>query len=557
VSFRWRAALASAAIAAAAGIVYLPALSAPFVYDDLDYIVHNGFVKDPGNLAELAGYGYFAGTGKPRYRPVSAAGYFAGYALFGLDASGHRLFKVVLHAFNGVLLFFLIGRWSRGAGPAAFAALLFVLHPLAVESVVCIAFNDDIFCLLFLLAALLFALEYLDRGGGARLAVSVCCLLLSCFSKENGLVFFPLLVVLCLASGRRRTRWRAWVLWAAAGAVYALVRFRLFPGPAMETVTPVEPFARIGLGASVALADLRLLFLPLGLSPVYPVGGLYPGLAARPFEVVALVAAAALLLAGVSGNRFRKIGAAWLGITLLPGLHLTALPQALADRYLYIPLAGWGMVMAGLAAAGERNRFGARAVPAAIVLVSLAVLTVSYGRMWVDPLRLWEHAWDRAPASAAAAVNLGMEKLGRGRGPEAEALFQTALDLPAPPRQRAAALTGLADLSHGRGEDARARMLLGAAVRCDPADARAVKRLAWLVLQEGDIVGADRLLAYAVRLNPWDYEAWSLRGASAAERKEWAAAERLMKRALRLNPDFREGRENLALLRRLREERTR
>src|SRR5262245_34643827 len=55
--------------------------------------------------------------------------------LYGLKPAGFHFTNAVLHAANSILIFLLMRRTTRTVWPGAFAAALFALHPLHVESV--------------------------------------------------------------------------------------------------------------------------------------------------------------------------------------------------------------------------------------------------------------------------------------------------------------------------------------------------------------------------------------------------------------------------------------
>jgi hypothetical protein len=57
------------------------------------------------------------------------------WSLFGANASGHHIVSLLLHIDAVIFLFLFLNKTTNSIWPAAFAAALFALHPLRVESV--------------------------------------------------------------------------------------------------------------------------------------------------------------------------------------------------------------------------------------------------------------------------------------------------------------------------------------------------------------------------------------------------------------------------------------
>ena len=92
--------------------------------------------------------------------------------LFGLQAGGHHLTNVLLHAATAVLLFLVLRRMTGGLWPSALVAALFAVHPLHVESVAWIAERKDVLSGLFFVLTLGAYVGYVAQ---ALLAGRVIC----------------------------------------------------------------------------------------------------------------------------------------------------------------------------------------------------------------------------------------------------------------------------------------------------------------------------------------------------------------------------------------------
>src|SRR5439155_1767264 len=122
-----------------------------------------------------------------------------------LNTFGYHLANMALHALAAFLVWRVLVQ-LRVPG-AMFAAALFALHPVNVESVAWIAQLKNILSLLFALVSTLFYVRYSERGGWWRYAFSVVAYLLSMLSKSA----FVTLPVVWLALDwwqRGRIGWR-------------------------------------------------------------------------------------------------------------------------------------------------------------------------------------------------------------------------------------------------------------------------------------------------------------------------------------------------------------
>jgi hypothetical protein len=115
-------------IFAATVLAYVPAYQAGFIWDDEDYVTQNPVLRDPG-----PGRIWFEPTSLPQYYPVVHTLFWLEFRLFGMSAPGYHVVNVLLHAANACLVFWILRRLRIPGG--WFAALVFALHPVHVQSV--------------------------------------------------------------------------------------------------------------------------------------------------------------------------------------------------------------------------------------------------------------------------------------------------------------------------------------------------------------------------------------------------------------------------------------
>jgi hypothetical protein len=216
------------------------------------------------------------------------------------------------------------------------------------------------------------------------------------------------------------------------------------------------------------LRMMRHLVAPVGLSieyPVTPVSGPF----AASFMAGLLVMA--LILVWAWRGRLRgwsaPLGALWMVVMFLPVSNLVPLINPFADRYAYLLLPGYALVVAGCAARGGR----AGRLVVMVYAVVLLGLTVQRLGDWKDDRTLWAAALAAEPESAKAHTWLGLMAKRDGDRELARALFLRAEALnprdPAPLINRAILLGEAGDLP---GAEALLRAAL--AIRPDSQAAR-------------------------------------------------------------------------------------
>ena len=137
----------------AVGLVFGQTVRHEFVnFDDPEYVCEN-----PQVSAGLTAHGItwaFTQSHGANWIPVTWVSLMLDCQLYGLNAGGHHLTNVLLHAVTVVLLF-LVLQWMTGClWPSALVAVLFAVHPLRVESVAWVTERKDVLSGLFFMLTL-------------------------------------------------------------------------------------------------------------------------------------------------------------------------------------------------------------------------------------------------------------------------------------------------------------------------------------------------------------------------------------------------------------------
>lgn len=526
-------------VAVVAVALFAPSLGNGFVFDDLDLVTTNSRIRDLSKIGLLV----------DGYRPLRTLTYAIDYQIWGLNPTGFRITNIAIHAVNCALALLVARRLTGGARMASVvAALLFAVHPVQVESVAYIAGRRDVLFALFYLAAFLAWTRFRDaetvRARAAWLAATGVGFGLSLMAKEMA-ASFPIVCVLWDlyraaepdAGGSRPSLGAVARRLAREGAVLYSVGFVALAAFAYYTIFIRGATTAIGSdvrlwGGSVLTNTLTvpltyahyvwLLVWPATLAAQYygafdPATGLTdPRVLPAIVLLVGLVTAALYLLTRTS-HRVVGFGIGWFLVTLLPASQILPHHEIVADHYLYLPLVGVGIAVAGGLVVLERGSAPASWRKVAygavgLVLVLLAARAVVRERDWRDEATLWEATYAAVPESPRASYNYGLVLTNRGEHAKAAELYRRSI---AGDPTFIQAYFNLGSTYAGLGKIDEARNVYRAALKSDVAAAARTwhmtpevlmamyrTELAMLDAQAGDTTGARDALATIVAQVP-------------------------------------------------------
>lgn len=419
------------------------------------------------------------------YQPLAYVSWMCDFALWGADPRGYHLVNVLLHALNASLVYCLARRLlALDSRAAAFAALVFALHPLRVESVSWIAERRDALSGTFWLGA---ALAYLRprRSWPAVYALFAA----ACLAKGIA-VTLPLVLlivdVLLLRRPFRESLIEKLPMTVLGGALGVIAVMQQAGARASWSWADHTLAARLAQAAYALVFYARKTAWPSGLSPFYEMRPPLNPLELRFLASAVLAAAGAVALWRGRQQRPALLAAgAVYAVILLPvsGL-LQAGEQLVADRYSYLA----ALPFALLAGAASRR---AAAPLLAVFVAALGAATVAQQSYWRSSDALWTRALALDPNSPTALVNYGTASVDAGRVRDAAASFERALAAdpvclpaqgdPVKLETRPACRHALNNLGAARaqlGEYKEARELLRLAIRADPSNEGARRNLA-------------------------------------------------------------------------------
>lgn len=440
-----RAFLAPLAFCAAALIVYAGAFHGDFHYDDSLTILANSHLKN---------WNTFFSHLDHMVRPVLSATFLIDRSLYGPDPSGYHLLNLLLHLGAGFLIYRIIASAvadERSSVPF-WTALLFLIHPIATETVTYISGRaSGLMAFLYLVAFFLYlkASEQPENGTLSRLYLSgaVASFILSIGSKESA-VTLPVILLLWDVLIRRVNgpTFRATILYrqspfwivllVAAAWAWSHPRYTALAQYSFE----IRPFRDHLLSQIHVVAYAILLcFTPWNqnFDHDFP---LVHSLSEWPLPLDLVLLAGISIAALAIWRRFSLIafGIAWFFLQLLPTSFIPR-NDLLSERNLYLPAIG--LVLATVAF-GSRLvqrlltvvqrpalvRFGS-SVLAIGLIAALCFFTYQRNQLYQDRLLLWADAVRKSPNKARPHNNLGYAYSLHGDWDRAIDEFRTAARL--------------------------------------------------------------------------------------------------------------------------------
>lgn len=493
-----------------------------FVYiDDKEYLYNNPVVRR-GLTWEGAGWAFTSVGYAYNWHPLTWLSHMLDVQLFGLRPGAHHLVNVSWHIANTLLLFLVLRGLTGALWRSAVVALLFGIHPLHVESVAWVAERKDLLSTFFWLLTVWWYAGFVRRPGPARYLGALATFALGLLAKPM-VVSLPIVLLL----------FDYWPLGRCAGASRAAA------GPCGSGSAPLRlglekiPFLVLAIASSLVTlrAQERLMttmeslplwpraanaliayasylskaLWPAGLTIFYPHPGRNVDIAAALVSTAFLAAATVLALRAAHPSA--RAGWFWYLAMLFPVIGLVQVgPQAMADRYTYLPIVGIFLIVVWtvgdlLGRHGLTHAAPALALGALVLLFPVAWRQIGF---WHSNETLYGRAVALNPGSALGQNNLASVLEEQGRVEEAVARYREAIRIQ-PTSSPAYNNLGLILLDRGRVDEALA--LFAQAVQLTPGNVRMLTNYAVALAAKGRTGEAGVYLRRALELAPDDTEA--------------------------------------------------
>lgn len=352
------------------------------------------------------------------YHPLTILSLGINYLITGPEAWGFILTNVLLHIINAWLIYLIVLKLRQTELVAYGASLMFLLHPLHVESVAWVSERKDVLYTLFWLLAWLQWLNWKESGKTLQYALALAFFILSCLSKGMAITLTGVLLLtdVFLNSDFKKLKTPAFWIKYIPFIIISLIFGYIAILAQKEQGTIVESSAYNGFESFLLVCYgymfyLIRMFLPWGLAAFYP----YPASAGQVFPIEVYLAP--LLMALIAfmawkslpqNNKFMYAilfytGCIFIVLQILPvGVAITA------DRYFYISSIGLCMGF-GWLLQWIQQKWHTQFAVGALAGFSLiwGGLTARQANTWQDSLSLFTNVITYHPKASVGYNNIG------------------------------------------------------------------------------------------------------------------------------------------------------
>ncbi len=425
-------------------LIYGASLPNKFVWDDEEQILNNGLVHSIANLPHFFQGSTFntGGTGNLSglyYKPLMTVFFALFYTIFGPNTFFFHLFQLIFHIINACFVFILFTKTfpqdkKESRIIAFFLSLVFLIHPVNVETVVYSSSLQDILYMFFGLFSLLNIKKTFTFS---------LFLLMSLLSKETGVIFVLISVVYVCFYQKEKLK-------SLIGAVfitiiaYSILRFGV--AHVFFNVHGLSPITRISfLQRLPTIPKIITFYLSTFLFPIYLSISQHWVVSSLTFNDFYLPLIFSLILFLIltiyqyylykSKNPLNKpflFFYCWFILGL--GLHLQIFPldMTVADRWFYMAEVGFlgmiGIFILNLKLIASRLSLSLFFLVITVIVV-FSIRTISRSLDWRNGLTLYSKDELITPNSFDLENNLGVELYRTGRYLEAKTHFEKSVEI--------------------------------------------------------------------------------------------------------------------------------
>jgi hypothetical protein len=434
----------------AIGLYIIPLQHAAFYFDDQSAIVNNAIIKKV-DIPEI--FNAF------NTRFLVGLSFALNYKWCGLHPFGYRLINLLLHGLNAFLVYLITASTLRLYAQrrpnvfrhlnwaAAFAAMLFLCHPIHTEAVNSITQRFVLMGTFFYFLTLYLYIQSRCQNRPGFLLCAMASAAAAMFCKEFT-VTLPVML----------TAYEFYFLnhEPAFKRLKRLLPFFIITliVPLLLLKSPPEAIgvARIANSSGIHHVDItrakgavsrkeyfltelnvmrtyvRLLFLPVNqnFDYDYPVSSVLDG--KTLFSGIFLLCLLAAALITYRTYPVVSFSILWFFIALSVESSLIPIGHVIAEYRLYPATAGFAFLVAFLIYSRPMD-IKKLNVLAALILIGFSVLTFQRNKIWKDEFSLWNDVVGKSPHKARGYNNRGLDYFGQGKFTEAMSDFNRAIEL--------------------------------------------------------------------------------------------------------------------------------
>lgn len=380
-------------------IVYANMLFNGFVWDDNIYIINYPLVHSL-NFINLIGKNLY--NSGAQYRPILAIYFATLYSFYSTNSFFYHLFQLTIHIINSILVFILFAKFFN-KNLSLLLSLIFLIHPIQVESVSYISATGDTSFLTFGILALNISMT--RKINIKNWLLIFLLLVLALLTKETALLF--IFVMWFYAFTFKRTNFLILsLLGILSTIIYLIIRFTI--GGIFFSIIPVMPITRLSLIQRIInipaiffyyiktfffpyqlASDQQWIITSINFSNFY-----LPLIFDSLFLLVIIFLGVYLYSHKKKLFKYYMFFFFWFLIGV--GLHLQIFPldATVSDRWFYFPIIGLlGLIGIAIQVISNHSKNVQLWLYSLItmLLILLAIRTMIRNTNWSDPVSLYTH----------------------------------------------------------------------------------------------------------------------------------------------------------------------
>lgn len=415
-------------ILAFAIILYYPALSFGYVWDDSLLFIHNIELLKPALNWHMLSQPVLPGTSY--FRPLVFLTWFTEFHYFGQNTAVSHGVNIFVYLLN-ISLLYAIGlklfaqlHKKHVISSASIAALLYAVHPALIETTAWVSGRFDLLVTCFTLLACLVYLQPI-RSRALKITLLNVCFLMALVSKELGVVLPLILVCLSLMRSTNsnfiknivafiRREWDLILSFTGSFLIYILLRVYSVQQIYHSTVS-AGYIQNVVIDHKVPVHALSAYVFE-AILPFYAVAPLHPMdsfAATSAFVTFKIIVSLLLVIICLYQAFIKNSAAAWLGIcallAILPVLHivpLTVNDNLFNDRFMTLGLAfvalavvalPYDKIMARITVLRPQIKTGILYVSIAFWFGLASISVYNILPFWKSDLTLWHWMYQTYP----------------------------------------------------------------------------------------------------------------------------------------------------------------
>ena len=414
-------------------------------YDDNGYVTKNNHIRSGISVETIIWS--FESFEQSNWHPFTWISHAIDCSIFGLDARYHHAMNLLLHLLSSIILFYLLERITRSMWQSAFVAIVFAIHPLHVESVAWIAERKDVLSGLLWMMTIYAYIAYRQTPTTGKYLITLSIFVFGLLAKPM-LVTLPFVLILLdywpIKYLKLSTNKKGNNLSSLAQNIRDKIPFFL-----LSLISSIITYIVQQHGGSMAESDslsfqdrvsnaivsytkyIWKTILPIDMAIFYP----HPGSNVALLEICISTLILTIITTFVWKQRFQQpyLIVGWLLFIgmLIPVIGLVQVGlQAMADRYIYLPIIGLSIMTAwGVPTLIQRLQSSRYILTGLFLIVTVAMLLTTRVQVqyWKDSITLFNHALAVTSNNHLAHNNLGVELADSGKHTEAVAHLREAL----------------------------------------------------------------------------------------------------------------------------------